>query len=62
MYPTQTHELTRIRQAELRREAAEHRLAKAAQGDRHHHDPFGAVRHAVATLFQPLRTTGASPA
>jgi hypothetical protein len=31
MHPTATHDLTYIRQADLHREAAEHRLAKIAQ-------------------------------
>lgn len=64
MYPTSTHELTHIRQAEYRRQADEHRLAKAAKVDDTHehaeHVHGTGLMSAIASLLRPLRAPKAS--
>jgi hypothetical protein len=63
MNPTTMHQLTNIRQADYRREAAEHRLAMlATRGSHDRNDAITSLRRTIDLLFHPLRTTGSSPA
>jgi hypothetical protein len=68
MHPTAMHDLAHIRQAEYRREAAEHRLAAAAKASAA--KPAIAVaeashgfdlRAALASLFRPKHSPKANP-